>query len=346
MSYYALVKAALAMFGSFLRASTMFCNYIRPRKKAKKHGFFPWLFRSAIMVACVWTFIGACLVWIFTYSEPPMDEADGGGFRPPDSISKSYDTDRYLYKSGIFFRHPNFARCNFNETASLQNWVQLAEIYDVTDANGLHVTSTFAYEDTENFFYFKFPDVPGRNPIPGYETCYRTNLSDCTVTSLPGITPCTDAINNFPNIFNFTFYSLPSSKTIVFGDIVFNASVRAEGASCKYPDVDAFGNLLLEGGNSTEAVIAQMQYFRVRREINDTSIGMFLRDPNYRYYEYVPDDYDVTDLLNVTNEWKTGYQRCDMSGSLRPNPREFNDNGDCATRTRDTQPFHIYDYVY
>ena len=325
MSYYALVKAALAMFGSFMRSSTMFCNYIRPSKrKHSKKGFFPWLFRSAVLVACVYTFIGACLVWIFTYSEPP-DADDEGGFRPPDSISKSYDTDRYLYKSGIFFRHPNFERCNTSEPF-LQNWAQLAEIYDVTDANGLDVTSTFAYSDVQNFFYFNFPDVPGRiNPIDGYETCYRTDLMTCDVTELPAITPCKDAIDTLSNVYNFTFYSLPKTKTIVFGDIVFNASVSING-SCEYPEVDPYGNLLI---NNT--IVAQMQYFRIQRDINDTFCGTFLYDLEYRYYEFdpEPESVDLGDLLNVTEEWKTGYQRCDMSGSLRPNPREFDERGDC-----------------
>lgn len=348
MSYYALVKAALAMFGGCLRATTLFFDYLRPRKKAQRRGLIPWLYRTVILVACIYTFIGACLVWVYTYTEPG-DSQSGSGFRPPDSISKSYDTDRYLYKSGVFFSHRNFADCYGNDGAWFDRrllWTQFVPIYDVTDAAGKEVEASFVYNEFENFVSVKVPGVLGTDGFQSYETCFHTDLTgNCSVTKRP-IIDCVTAAASSNDSVEFIFYSTPKTKTIVFGDVKMKVAAIVNG-TCIKPEVDAIGNLVID-----RDIVGQVQYFRLKQDINDSLTSNFLLDGSYRYYIY-DTDADITeqafmpynipwgdsplfpsdnvpssdegDLLNVTAEWKTGYNQCDMTGSLRPNP-DPNDN--------------------
>ena len=222
----------------------------------------------------------------------------------------------------------------------------------------------------------KVPEVD-RNGITNYiETCFHENFtSGCNVTAIGNTLSCLTNIETFDNTMNFTFYSVPKTKTIVFGDLKVNISFSSPD-SCEYLNVDYIGKLVF--GNRT---VAQMKYFRTKQEINDSYIDNFLWDPDneYRYYKYDgPQDQLLSDeemgisklkmnreetdyndnfesyhlgnaldiithkkngklnsqnvdgdLLDVVDEWKTGYKRCDMTGSLRPNPVELGENGDC-----------------
>lgn len=236
---------------------------------------------------------------MYTFTEPPGLD-DGGILKSPSTIIyKSYDSGRYIYRSGVYFSHPSFAGCHGNNVTWDErsvNWIQIEALYDLmatTDEVGC--TADFYYNNSATYIYIR---TENKSPV-----CFMTSLPDCDTTPL---TQC-DVMPSDMSRLRMKYIHMQRSKTIVFGDIKVKALLVED--TCDEIDLDDEGYMSVNGVKK-----AQIEYFKATDGTND----------NYTYY---PDPssgqlrhYTVkTELSYVVDVWLTGYKMCEMTGSKRPN---------------------------
>ena len=101
VSYYQMVKAALAMVGACIRCLKVRITFLRVRRrKDSVNGSIPLILRCLILASCAYLVAGSIMTWIYTYS-PKSDEDSSGIKLPLNLVSKSYDSAKYFYKAGI-----------------------------------------------------------------------------------------------------------------------------------------------------------------------------------------------------------------------------------------------------
>ena len=235
------------------------------------------------------------------------------GVVPPDNIlQRDYDGARYFYKAGIFFSHPNFNECHNNTRSWSEhryNWLQFLDLTTLMEHPDEKLNMKYRWNDNENLIYTQFGLL---------QTCLRTTVPDCDISLQPN-TLCTAANDeDFDGITEFVFVQYERSKTLVFGDIRFQATLDFND-TCQYLRTDTEGMLRPEGAEA-EDPIAQIHYMKTMYGI-DYDVGNFNEDEDtlvlshFRYDE----EFDEGDLYNVRDVWLTGFRECDMTGSNMPN---------------------------
>ena len=303
ISYYQMVKAGLAMVGASIRCLKVLVKFMTVRRREDtKKGLIPFVLRCIILAACAYLLAGSIMTWVYTYS-PGADEDSSGIKLPPNLVSKSYDSAKYLYKAGFYLSHPWFNDCNENNSTwnagPNANWMKLESLVRFEESADGVMTVEYHYNEDESVIV---------TTLDGEENCFRTTLPGCVIDRLADC-QSVHAGYNFTSL-EFKFEVIEYTKTLVFGDIRFKAIlIDADGLGCEELNVDHVGFI-----TSTNATEGQLQYFKSRAHVNDTSI--FVESANsttLSFYRY------PHDVFNVTDVWETGYYRCEMTGSLAPN---------------------------
>ncbi len=322
-NWVAMAKAVIVMISSAIRILKVLCFMCGCGKRKVKHRFSCVFIvaRWIILGTCCYTFAAAILTWMFTYSTPPpiIDEDGDSGFLPPAGVwGKNYHSERYFANAGVFFRHPHFAHCNHGIQATTihenvtetvnRNWIRVEHIYtyiSLEEATPDLIDMVYAYNVSHSQFWIKAPEE---------ETCFQIALDTCDIQMIANDTFCLENLNSFQTILSSRFIYVERSKTLVFGDIQYNALITTDN-KCTYLDSDEWGFLHDHHGNQ----YGQLQYFRAKSTVN-TSFPFHQSDNgSFHYYQYEDDYFKSGDLYNVSGVWKTGHNQCQMSGSPCPN---------------------------
>ncbi len=318
-NWIALAKATIAIISGGVRVLKVLiymcrCQGTRTRKRCR--GFYVGA-RWIILITCCYTFAGGIIAWLFTYSSPPPiteDGADAGFKAPPAVLGLNYHGDRYFDNAGVFFSHPHFQHCNAaaDRTGSenvTQNWIQMEHIYtflDLKNSDPDYVESVYAYNDSHSIFWIRSPQQ---------ESCFQTVLETCDIQRLTNQSICPHhSLDNNQTRIIFRFVHKKRFKTLVFGDIQFNAAIQV-GANCSDLQSDEWGSLHYHGNQ-----YGQVQYFQAKGYVNTSHPFYQTSGAMFRHYTYDFDYFNDGELYNVSGVWKTGYNQCEMSGSPCPNP--------------------------
>ena len=157
--------------------------------------------------------------------------------------------------------------------------------------------STFYYSENVTYIHVETEFQP--------DVCFTTSRPSCDVTEMADCS----TIPPYLDYIKMRFIHTDRTKTIVFGDIKVKAIMKDQ-SRCSVLDLDESG-YLYDGLNDK---VAQIQYFHAAESVNDTFTYYPLNDTDGWKYYMAGEELDY-----VQDVWLTGYRKCEMTGSVRPN---------------------------
>ncbi|KAH3716917.1 uncharacterized protein LOC127855117 [Dreissena polymorpha] len=301
ISYFQLVKAAVIILGAIIRLIVSLVQYCsksarkdlecaKVNKESRRHV----VYRVFIMMGLILTLGGAITIFLFTQSER---NADGSlNFKIPHRIMEGeFDDEKYFTNVSIYFSHSYFDYEKHNSSDSFfdsKNFLRLIKLNDVknskTDKN-VHII----YDGTHTQFHIQ---------VDGQKKCYIINKSTQQVTQE---TTCSILTN--PEQFAFTFHFVkPSVPGLIFGDITY-ALKTGTSTNCETPTLKVADNLAAQMNNPISVLL---RYYRTKPGVTEDN-HIHKTSTSHKFYH-------ASDLIDISEVWKTGFAYCKSSGSPAP----------------------------
>ncbi|XP_025089942.1 uncharacterized protein LOC112561591 [Pomacea canaliculata] len=182
-------------------------------------------------------------------------------------------------------------------------------IYDIYKQRDVSLLYIYRYEETTTHWTFairtkKFQK--GSATIEGSPECYRMELTTGNISRV-NMSDCWNSLFSQPTSLHINFTYTPPEPVIkekIFGDIVYNMKVMKNNSCMAYKNSAASGN---------GPPLPIFGYFRVNASLaNFTGPHLLLDNGQPRLYR------PQRDLQDISEVWRTGYGRCESSGTRAP----------------------------
>ncbi|XP_070204398.1 uncharacterized protein [Littorina saxatilis] len=323
ISVFQLSKASIVLMGLMVRiviSLVKYCNKasLREARLKTKESSRHVAYRVFIMLGLLIN--SACAITVFIFTQTQRDMNGKVIFQVPTTVFEDkYNDQRYFQNVSVFIHHPDFDASTPNETTGYEaNWVRFMTINDIRNQEDLDISYNYIYEKTTTHLkmaLFTKQDKVGKKKQGKWRIseCYQMewatrNIDIVSNATCSGTTFFTSSAISVFITFSFTPPDHVFRK-LIFGDIRFNSKFRESNGTCK-----EFANFTDSVGNNVN--IPTIHYYRVNSTIatnNTAGHHMLIEGGRPRFYHN-----DGVDMEDITNVWKTGWGRCESSGSMAP----------------------------
>ena len=315
ISYFQLVKASVAIVGAIIRIIFSFVIYCSKQArddiasvKNNHRSRIKVIYRILIISGLVVTLGGAALIFLFTQYERNPDGSLN--FKMPHNyIQGKYEESKYFDNVSVYFTHEMFdSKIYLNKSAKHRNLLRLFDINDIRHMHEVDKIIKLEYNqinETSNVQSFILWESDSARTLHAKE-CFTVDRTREHITI--GVN-CSGYISG-PKIhimFKFHFIK-PNDLKLIFGDIRYNIKVKHNSDNkCKPPDYEIRGDVIDDSENN----VSTLHYYRTLSNFNKRHHVVHLSN-NYGTF------YDVDDLQDISDVWKTGFVYCKSTGRLAP----------------------------
>lgn len=289
ISYIQLVKASLLIVIALVRFFATIIRYMIDDRKYPDPGEHTKWQRKAIAVKTLISLgllcVTGCSVAVYIFGYTVKTETGAIDFNVPTTIVENVHSERFYFnRVGIYLNHPWFD-CGIN---SNKNWVNLGSIYDVinTGENGLPVMLS----------YIKNSNKLSLKTNSSMPKCFTRDQS-CNITFVNCLTESFSSTDTF----SYEFKYQGETAELLLGDIT-------------YMQTDGPAGSCASGSAHNQSACGTLRYFKAADTTNNSYALATKTTPNsYDFYK------EGTDLIDITEIWKTGFTNCETTGALQPN---------------------------
>ncbi|XP_025089934.1 uncharacterized protein LOC112561588 isoform X1 [Pomacea canaliculata] len=295
VSYFQLAKAVFVFLGIIIRLIISIYIYY----KGRKHKCLKVLMIIGLVVN-----LGLAIAVFVLANVRATDVTINRS--PSEVFEDQYDDEKYFRNVGVFLQHP--------ENSSQNSWVGVMSIYDIYKRPEISLLYTYRYEQSAthwNFAIWTKKLQEGLTTTEGPPECYRMQLTTGNISTV-NMSDCWNSLFSQPTSLHIKFTYTPPEYIIrkkIFGDIVYNMKV-SKNNSCIAQDMFA--------ASINGLPLPTFGYFYVNASLANFTGPHLLLD-NGQPHLYRPQ----TDLQDISEVWRTGYGRCESSGTRAPT---FNSN--------------------
>ncbi|XP_076453351.1 uncharacterized protein LOC143288600 [Babylonia areolata] len=319
ISVFQLSKASVVLLGLLIRIIISSVKYCNKKALAEANSHTPEskrhvAFRVFIMLGLLIN--SGCAVTVFVFTQTQRDTNGNIIFQVPETLFEdSYNDQRYFQNVSVFIHHPDFDVSAPTSATNYQaNWVRFMSINDIRDRSDLHISYNYVYEKTATHLkmalYVKEDTTgSGRQGSWKVSECYNLDLASHQIVAVNSATCQSSFFSPQAVSVYLTFSFTPPDrlfKKYIFGDIRFNVRVYNNQVCSEYTD---FGDSV-----SDSTTIPIIHYYRTSATLAPGDMRhLLIKGGTPRFYSN-----DGADLQDVTQVWKTGFGRCESSGSKAP----------------------------
>lgn len=313
VSYFQLVKAVLVILGSFVRLLMGLIRAIDRKSQSEyvdkhkpKTGFRHLLYRVMIILGLLFLFFSSLTVCFLTLFE--RNQQGGVQFNQPKGLFHGkYDREKFFNGVYIYLNLPTFEYTNDTNIATM-NWIQLTSLWDIK--SGSNSTYQLSFDNTTQTKFVLSVTTP--NNQSESLVCFHLDRFNKTLdNSMPD---CRNFLTDNQTLsFIFRFYAVPEKMPqMLFGDIHYNVKCKDQNG-CQNITLQPLSELGQHAGKGTYQHPVIHYY---KNKVNTTGHLMTGSNNTARFYHL------DTDLIHITDVWKTGFGMCSSTGSLAPHRDE------------------------
>ena len=239
VSYFQMVKAGMLLVSHFTMVTLLIHKCY---KRTRTSSYNTTVLRVVIAFGLVIAMTGSIGVLLLVHISPVDEFGYVVTFKTPRG---DVDMEGYFEDIGIYYKHP-VLQCSEGP-----NWINLATLYDVTDAGRAGYQVTFHYVPHNRTSFFS---IEKRSPYIHYKYCYIKININCTIHKLFRCPNRLRPPGHYTTVKIKFRYLLPNDKRL-FGNIVYDMVMKTE-RSCK-----TTSGLYRNHNNDHRS--GQMKYFQV-----------------------------------------------------------------------------------
>lgn len=296
ISIFQLTKAIVVIFSLIFRIIILGVKYFRD-KLGKNHKKI----KVAIFTGNVLTFAISVVLFVLSNTEP-----DTVNFRVPSTVfDETVNEKAYFENVSVFVNVPGTHNPRSTTPANL---VRLVPIGDVMYSPTKETSYTIYYVNSSPY-NVTMAIWTKTSPSKTLQACF--SIVNYKMYQAPNVS-CTSmktSSQNFSAVFIKLRFQPPKDifREQLLGEVYVNFK-KFDSKGCR--DIVGYSDSL-ETINSTTSIA--MHYYRTNSLI-DTQSTYVIRDGNsVRFYRN-----DDKDIINVKKLWKTGWSKCEPTGSLGP----------------------------
>lgn len=306
ISVFQLMKAVVVTLGIFVRLLVLvvkFCHDNLPdhHKKIK-----------AVIAAGTLVELG-CAVGIFILTQTELSGAGEVAFRVPTTVlEERYNDHNYFTNVSVFASKPRYfdhRGLDPDKLDKVVNWLQLTPINNIR--YGVDDTFSLRFE-TKGTDALKMAVWVKRDQKWQTPDCYEVNHTLGVITREANITCGSDGYFGHDSSQVFIRFQYDPPKRIfkkrLFGQIYYNAKILENG-TCTGLD----RNSDVIGRNPTDPEALVLHYFRTDVSAPGAHVHFPGEGGAARFFRN-----EKPELTDVKEVWKTGWKRCETTGSLAP----------------------------